>query len=120
MTISGKVWGTTECVLATPTIEVHRLHVQPQSQCSMHRHRRKHNAFYVIDGQMFLDVEKADYPLTDTTELLAGMSATVPPGEFHRFRTSMSPCEALEIYYLDALSEDIERRDHGGAAAASE
>lgn len=114
--IAGKVWGSTELLLATPTCEVHRLIIEPQRQCSMHRHKRKWNAFYCVTGRLFLDVEKADYALTDITELGPGMTATIPPGEFHRFRTVDAPCEALEIYYLDALGADIERRDHGGVA----
>lgn len=112
--ISGKIWGTTEAVLATPAVELHRLTVKPRHQCSMHRHLRKWNAFYVISGRLLIDVEKADYALTDTTELGPGMSMAVPPGEYHRFRTEGEPCEALELYYLAPLSEDIERRDHGG------
>lgn len=117
MTIAGKIWGTTECVLATPTIEVHRLWIEPRHRCSLHRHNRKWNAFYIIAGRLFIDVERFDYSLADTTELGPGMAATVPPGEYHRFRTGGEPCEALEIYYLDALSDDIERRDRGGALA---
>lgn len=117
MMIAGKVWGTTECILALPTCEIHRLQIKPYSYCSMHRHGRKWNAFYVVSGELVIEVEKTEYDLVDATKLKPGMSATVRPGEFHRFRTGAQGCEALEIYYLDALSEDIERRDHGGSAA---
>jgi mannose-6-phosphate isomerase-like protein (cupin superfamily) len=116
MPISGKVWGTTEPVLVTPTLEMHRLWIEPNHQCSMHRHQRKWNAFVVIYGILFIDVEKS-YGLTDITKLSPGNVCTVAPGEFHRFRTGPDEgCQAIEVYYTDALGEDIERRDHGGQA----
>ena len=110
----GKVWGTTECILSTPFIEVHRLNIEPQHECSLHKHKYKWNAFFVKSGHLFIDVEKEDYPLTDTTELGPGEFTTVRPGEFHRFRTANEVCECIEIYYPEALSEDIFRKNHGG------
>ena len=114
MAITGKVWGTTECVLATPLIEVHKLTIKPNHECSLHVHRRKWNAFIVTRGRLFVDVVKNDYPLTDTTKLEAGDVTTIRPGEHHKFRTGRQSCEALEIYYPDVLSEDIDRKGHGG------
>ena len=114
---TGKVWGSTECVLATPLIEIHRLKIKPMHQCSLHVHRRKWNAFLVVRGRLFIDVHKNDYALTDTTELRPGEWATVRPGEHHLFRTGRQECEAVEVYYPDVLSEDIERKGHGGKVA---
>lgn len=115
MSVTGKVWGTTECLLASPLIEVHRLSIKPMHQCSLHVHRAKWNAFYVMSGRLFVERVKDDYPrLTDVTELRPGAITTVPPGEHHRFRTGEQPCEALEIYYPEILGEDIERRGQGG------
>lgn len=113
MPISGKIWGSTETVLATPFVEMHRLVIDPDHQCSMHRHVTKCNAFIVISGTLFIDVEK-EYGLTDTTTLEPGDVCTVPAGEWHRFRTGHEPCIAIEAYYPERLSEDIERRDCGG------
>lgn len=115
--ITGKVWGTTEVVLATPLFELHKLTVKPNMQCSLHVHRRKWNAFVVVSGRLFIDVVKNDYALTDVTELGPQQVTTVRPGEHHRFRTGAEPCEAFEMYYVDALSEDIDRKDHGGPVA---
>jgi mannose-6-phosphate isomerase-like protein (cupin superfamily) len=112
--IIGKVWGTTECMLQTPLVEIHRLVINPKHQCSLHVHHRKWNAFIVIHGQMFVDVVKNDYSLTDTTELNAGEVTSVKPGEHHRFRTGSQSCEAFEIYYTEALSDDISRKGVGG------
>lgn len=114
----GKCWGTTEAQIVSPTFEMHRLVILPNMQCSLHVHRRKWNAFLVITGRLFIDVVKNDYPLTDVTELVAGDSTTVGPGEHHRFRTGSEGCTAVEMYYTDALSDDIERKDHGGPVVA--
>jgi mannose-6-phosphate isomerase-like protein (cupin superfamily) len=82
----------------------------------MHRHATKCNAFVVVSGTLFIDVEK-EYGLTDTTTLGPGDVCTVQAGEWHRFRTGSDPCFAVEAYYPQSLSEDIERRDCGGAVA---
>lgn len=112
--ISGKVWGTTECLVSTPFAEFHRLLIRPRFQCSLHVHRRKVNAFYVVSGKLFVDVIKGDHQPPDTTELVAGSFMAIPPGEHHRFRTGEQPCECFELYYPEGLSEDIDRRDQGG------
>jgi mannose-6-phosphate isomerase-like protein (cupin superfamily) len=111
---TGKVWGTTESVLLTPLFELHRLTIKPNSRCSMHKHRMKHNGFTVISGRLFVDVEKNDYPLTDTTLLKPGETTTVAPGEYHCFRTGAAGCVAVEFYYVAPLADDIKRKDHGG------
>lgn len=111
---AGKVWGTTELLLKTPLIEVHRLVVLPNSYCSWHMHRFKHNAFYVTSGRLFIEVKKNDYKLIDTTECGPGEFTTVPPNEYHRFRTKKSGFTGIEIYYLEPLSTDIIRQNVGG------
>ena len=107
-------------IVSTPFVEVHRLRIKPGMQCSMHRHLHKWNDFHVISGKLFIEVDKADYPLTDTTELGPGGTTSVKPGEYHRFRTGDEPCEALEIYHPAVLSEDIERKDCGGQSGPPE
>lgn len=118
MSKTGKVWGTTETVIATPLFEMHRLSIKPMHRCSLHMHRRKWNAFLVTKGRLFIDVVKTDYPLIDTTELGPGDVMAAPPGEHHRFRTGPEGCEGFEMYYPEALSEDIDRKDHGGPVEA--
>lgn len=111
---TGKTWGTTECVRQTPLFEAHELHIKPNHKCSLHVHRHKWNDFLVIKGRLFIDVVKQDYPLTDVTELGPGEWTAVKPGEHHCFRTGDQECVAIEFYYPETLSDDIERRDHGG------
>lgn len=112
---AGKVWGTTELLLKTPLIEVHRLDVLPNMACSMHCHKFKHNGFYVAAGELFIEIVKNDYNLTDITLLGPGEFTTVAPNEYHRFRTGDRGMQGIEIYYLEPLSIDITRKTTGGA-----
>lgn len=111
--ISGKVWGSTELLIATPMFEIHRLRIYPNACCSMHLHQFKHNAFLVVEGRLLIDVEKNDYKLLDVTELLPGDMTSVRPTEYHRFRTEDESCLAYEVYYTEPLSADIQRRGVG-------
>jgi mannose-6-phosphate isomerase-like protein (cupin superfamily) len=115
MTLAGKVWGTTEVLLKTPLIEIHRLTIKPWSKCSMHTHFFKWNAFYVQSGTLFIEVRKNDYELIDVTEVKPGQLTTVKPTEYHRFVTKDEPVVGIEIYYPETLSEDIIREDHGSS-----
>jgi len=111
---TGKVWGETTILLKTPFIEIHKLSIKPDAFCSLHKHEFKWNAFYVISGQLFIETHKNDYDLVDTTELNIGGFTSVKAGEFHKFYTKDKYCEALEIYYPEALSDDIVRKNVGG------
>ena len=111
---AGKVWGQTIELLKTPLIEVHHIFVTKQCVCSMHKHEFKWNMFYVIRGELAIEVQKNDYDLLDTTVLGPSEWTSVKPNEFHRFR-SITAVEALEIYYLEPLTADIVRQNVGGA-----
>lgn len=114
MSITGKVWGTTEVLLKTPLIEIHRLVINPKYQCSVHHHQYKHNAFYVRTGYLTIAVKKNDYDLTDRTYLKPGDLTTVKPNETHWFMNEHDePMEGIEIYYPEALSDDIVRETCG-------
>jgi mannose-6-phosphate isomerase-like protein (cupin superfamily) len=114
MTITPKIWGTTECLMPAPNCEVHKLKIKAHHRCSHHRHHGKANFFYVESGHLYIDVWRADDQGFDALLLRAGEALTVPAGVAHRFRTDDEPCEALEIYYHEPLAEDIERFDQGG------
>lgn len=111
---TGKVWGTTTLLLKTPLIEIHKLEILPNCECSMHKHNYKWNAFYIISGKLKIEVKKNKYNLVDITEIDKGQFTTVQPGEFHKFISGEEPVEALEIYYPEELSEDIIREGVGG------
>jgi len=112
--IQGKIWGTTESLLVTPMIELHRIYVEPDMKCSEHKHEFKWNAFYCVSGSIDIHVKKNDYDLTDVTSLHPGEFTTVRPNEFHWFQTTDSNAEVLEIYYVEPISSDIVRRTVGG------
>lgn len=110
-----KIWGTTEPLIATPLFEMHRLALIPEHRCSLHVHRHKWNAFYVIDGKLFIDIVEGDMnAAVISVELGSGDHTTIAPGVHHQFRTGKGPCNALEMYYTEPLSEDIIRRNVGG------
>ena len=46
----GKVWGTTQTLINSPVVEVHRIIINKDGYCSQHTHQSKINAFYVISG----------------------------------------------------------------------
>ena len=110
----GKVWGETTLLLKNSFIEIHKIIIKPNSYCSLHKHEHKWNAFFVHSGVLYIETNKNDYDLMDTTTLNAGEFTTVKPNEFHRFVTKGSTVEALEIYYPEGISEDIIRKTVGG------
>jgi mannose-6-phosphate isomerase-like protein (cupin superfamily) len=114
--LQGKIWGKTETIIKTPTMELHRLEINPNSRCSMHKHEFKHNCFMVSTGRLIIEVEKNAYDLVDKTYLGPGDVTTVAPNEYHRFVTEDEGCTGFEAYYLEPLSEDIIRKDVGGKA----
>ena len=107
--ITGKVWGDTSVIIQNPLVELHKINIKAGYRCSEHKHEHKWNGFYVISGVLEIHVSKSNYKLTDITVLRAGDFTTVRPGEFHKF-VCVEDCVALE-----SLSEDIVRKDHGGA-----
>lgn len=111
--VNGKVWGDTSVLIQNPVVELHRINAKAGFRCSEHKHAHKWNGFYVIRGVLEIHVRKNDYALTDVTTLRAGDFTTVRPGEYHWFYCA-EDCVALELYYPEMLSEDIQRRDHGG------
>lgn len=115
--IKGKLWGTSETLLALPGLEVHRIQVVKGGYCSWHKHDSKWNAFVLVEGS--LTIERGDeYTIQPEREALVmqpGDLTTLPPGEWHRFvNDSKRQCLALEVYYPAALSEDIVRGSVGG------
>lgn len=105
--ITTKVWGTTEALIDTPLLAVHRLKIHPWARCSTHCHQHKWNAFYVRSGLLEIEMDGV------ARFLRPGQFITVRPGAYHLFRTAFMPCEAIEFYYPEGLSEDIIRKDQG-------
>ena len=52
------------------------------------------------------------YPAYDRSHVIGpGECTTVKPNEYHRFLTQEFQAEAIELYYLQQLGEDIVRKD---------
>jgi len=111
--INGKVWGDTSVLIQNSVVELHKINAKAGYRCSEHKHAHKWNGFYVISGVLEIHVRKNDYALTDVTVLGAGDFTTVRPGEYHWF-SCVENCAALELYYPEMISEDIQRRSVGG------
>lgn len=110
---AGKVWGFTEALFDKNNVEINKIKINAGGYCSKHLHLHKHNIFYILQGELEIEVWKKDYELLDITHLRAGQSTDVSPGEYHRFKAKLD-CIALEIYYTELSSEDIERDICGG------
>lgn len=110
--IAGKVWGSTQQIVANGVLELHRIVATAGSRCSMHRHKHKWNGFVVESGLLRIVVRKEGYNLIDTTILKAGDYTQVAPGEFHRFE-ALEDTVAYEIYWAQFDHDDIEREDVG-------
>jgi mannose-6-phosphate isomerase-like protein (cupin superfamily) len=109
----GKVWGETWTILQTPMVEFHRISVKRGYRCSTHKHAHKWNGFFVESGELEIHVRKKDYDLTDVTHLKVGQFCAVKPGEYHWFQCA-EDCVAFEIYWLNPITEDIQRENAGG------
>ncbi len=83
------------------------------SYCSQHKHRFKHNLFYVESGKIRVKAWKNDYDLIDKTVLSKGQKTDIPPTEKHRFE-ALDDSVAFEIYFSEPIGKDIERFDCGG------
>ena len=114
MNKQGKVWGETMCLFSQNNVEIHRIEARIGMQCSKHCHKNKFNMFYVESGSLSIEVWKNDYELVDVTELHAGESMIVNPGEYHRFVSQNCRAVAYEIYWSELDPNDIDREDCGG------
>ena len=113
----GKVWGSTRCLFRKNNVEIHRIEIQEGGYCSIHKHRNKHNAFYVERGRLVIRVWKDD--LSDEIILTEGQYTSVDPGNFHQFE-GLSDCIVYEIYWTELDADDIERNSIGGLATDEE
>ena len=111
MNLQGKIWGETRRLLKTPLFEMHGISVLDGTYCSKHKHAAKYNWFYVISGR--LRIQTWQNGLADETDLGPGDACVVPPGKYHRFK-GLADTEALEAYWCELDTDDIEREDRGG------
>jgi mannose-6-phosphate isomerase-like protein (cupin superfamily) len=101
--IAGKIWGSTELILANSSLEFHRID---------YKHEYKFNGFYVVSGKMKIRVWQKDYDLVDETILGPGDFTSVKPGLYHTFEGIESGV-AFELYWANFQHNDIHRESVG-------
>ncbi len=110
--ISGKIWGSTELILANSSLEFHKIDFIKGGVCSKHKHEFKWNGFYVMYGQLKIRVWQKDYELVDETILKAGDFTAVKPGLYHSFE-GLADGVAFELYWANFDHNDIQRESVG-------
>jgi len=107
-----KPWGTSQCVLQTPFVELHHILIVDGGYCSEHIHHHKWSRIHIISGVLGILL----YSGTgfNTVELKAGEYVDIQPGIKHKFKSS-GEVEAFESYWVE-LCEDIERFSDSGVA----
>lgn len=107
----GKVWGETEEIFNNGIVSVNHLKIKKGGHCSEHRHAAKSNLFFVVSGNLAIEIWRGD--AKDETVLWQGEMTTIEPGVYHRFR-ALTDVECFEIYAVRFEGDDIERRTAGG------
>ena len=115
---AGKVWGQTEEIVKNSSLELHRIEIHPETECSIHSHRYKWNGFYVEKGRVLIR-ERMDYgngnELWDETILTVGEYHEVKPGHDHQFVACSDEMSIVyEIYFAHFDHDDILRKTVGG------
>ncbi len=110
MSISDKIWGTTESVEINPTLEFHKIVVDKGGVCSEHKHSTKWNGFFVESGELIIRVWQND--ILAETVVAAGNFIKIPPDVYHQFECT-EHCTAYELYWAELRHADIERRNTG-------
>jgi mannose-6-phosphate isomerase len=89
-----KPWGSEEILEINDHYMVKRLKMKEMHQCSLQRHRFKHETFVVISGTMGFICEDENGDLQKYT-LGPGDSRAIPPGTVHRM-IALSDIEYIE------------------------
>ena len=124
--IVEKAWGTETWIVNTPLYCGKELRVDAGARSSLHRHHKKDETFYVLEGM--LCVLTAHRRLTKkqvasytskavpckSVRLTAGMSLRIKPGTWHRFVASRD-CSFIE-FSTHHSDRDVERATKSIAA----
>lgn len=108
----GKVWGETEEIFNNGIVSIHHLKIKKGGFCSEHFHKYKSNIFFVVSGNLRIDIWTKE-GIEDSTVVWQGEKTEIPPGVLHRFK-GLTDVECFEIYEVKLRGEDIERQTVGG------
>lgn len=117
VSVAGKIWGDTRLIFSRNNVEIHRISIKKGFHCSVHKHERKFNGFFLESGRLIIKTWKADYDLCDETVLNPMEYVEVSPGEFHQFFAE-DDCVCYEIYFTYLDPSDIHRQSVGGGPDA--
>lgn len=85
-----KVWGSEEWLVNNELYCAKFLNLNKNSYCSIHWHKQKDETFYVLDGEIKLEL------FGETIYLSSGQSIRLKPYTVHRF-TGITNSKILEI-----------------------
>ena len=112
--LQAKIWGITAEIFRNNSCSVHFLEVKKDGFCSEHRHAKKENAFFIIEG--VLEISEWRNDILHVNCISSGQMnprVTIPTGHWHKFR-AVTDVKCIEIYNFKYDGEDIERRTIGG------
>jgi mannose-6-phosphate isomerase-like protein (cupin superfamily) len=118
--INPKAWGHNIPISSNESFEVHYASIDSFGFSSRHYHSNKYNQMFVMYGKIFLEIYACEQDAIDgkeikVIELRPGMSFTVPPRVWHRFRAGDEFVDLIEVYWAEPVDkDDIRRVDVGG------
>lgn len=89
--IHKKLWGSEEWLANTEHYCGKILTLNAGFRCSYHYHKKKDETFYVLDGQVYLNLEGQEMVLNE------GDSQRVLPGQRHSFASLADISRIIEI-----------------------
>lgn len=115
-----KEWGLDKRILWQTGFDLHVIYIKEGGKCSRHKHLRKYNYFFVIEGELLLiywyydrqerkEVKK-EIILSAESE---NQSYYISPGKYHQFLAKTNVV-ALEVYYNMVKQDDIIRYQESG------
>lgn len=110
-TVQGKVWGWSQRIFRSDTVQVDRAFMHAGYRCSLHHHAHRSNMFFVESGKLAIRTHKDG--LTDEIVLEAGQHTTVKPGDLHEM-AAVEDTYLLEVYSVALGGDDIVRVNQGG------
>lgn len=105
----NKLWGSEQVLIHTDLYSAKIMILIPGYQSSLHCHREKQETFYVIEGEMELDIENPAGEL-NTMVLKQEEQITLYPHCYHRFRTKSS-AKVLEVSTRDKPEDNYRKEE---------
>jgi quercetin dioxygenase-like cupin family protein len=102
----GKSWGYEQWIVNNDMYCGKILHLWKDHQCSYHYHKIKHETFYVLSGEVLMQVNNTKWLMKP------GDSVTIEIGDKHQF-TGLQTSEILEIS-TQHFEDDSHRLIEGG------